>query len=91
MTLLKVDLTFYFDLVKEEKKYLGQSGYSGRYLKDFAKKNPNQYQDLLNYDILLRSEIYFRQKQDYLDLIQNYLETKSEFENFSCQFKALQK
>lgn len=89
MTIIKIDMTRYFELVEKEKEYLGQSGYSRRYLEDFAKEKKEEYQELLNYDTILRSEIYFRNKQDYIDLIQNYLENKPQLQELAFRIKII--
>jgi uncharacterized protein YqgV (UPF0045/DUF77 family) len=43
MTTIHIDMTRYFQLVKEENEYLIESGFSRRYVEDFVKDKKEDY------------------------------------------------
>ena len=69
----------YIELLKKEEIFKNQKI-------NFYKENPEEYEELSSYKIILENQIYYNQKDQYISLIKKYLKENAGEKTFVWDF-----
>ena len=75
----EINMEQYYQLIEEKEKYQNQKV-------NFFEKDRKNYLKLLEYQVIFENEVYFNQRQSYLELIENYLNHQCDAESFHVLF-----
>lgn len=82
MSLIKIDLSRYWELLEKKENFETQG-------KSFRKENKKEYREWFHYLVILEHEVFFQSRESYLPLIQKFVEEKMDPWEFYSFFRDL--